>query len=321
MPAIGPATSDVVVQLSGGLGNQMFQYAFGRAAAAASKRALWLDSRALDILARRRGITARALEVEGYALAGRLAGDHELLALGLDWRVLPSRMGGPLGRGIGLVQSVGMRLRPPRLNVVREPALDFAPGPTWLADHSRGGYFVGYWQRLEYFAGLREALVREFTPRHPLPNRLAELQDQMAREECLVLHVRRGDFATNPSANRFHGVLSARYFLDAAGKLLERVSLRHAFVFTDDPEWCHHRLHLPLPSTLVTEEEYGGGALEHQHVMTAGRAFVISNSTFSWWPAWLSGVPDSHVVAPARWVGGLPGWSGPVPEAWIRVEN
>ena len=314
---IGPR--DVVVQLMGGLGNQMFQVAAGYAVAHNRGSFLWLDDRALPILSRRRNTTSRAVEVFDFKISAHAATDDELRDLGLDWRVLPppspflpQKAWAALRRGVNSVRGFGCE-------VIAERSLGFEPKRFDNIATDLPAYLIGYWQSVEYFNECRQELVKEFIPAESMSRGLSELRQRIESEESLVVHVRRGDLVTNRSAQAFHGLLPVAYYEDAFDSLRERMSIAQTYLFTDDPQWCSAELrHLPAVR-IVDSSRFPGPSAHHLYAMSAGKAFILANSSFSWWAAWLSQAPPARVIAPSCWFSGSPHLTGPALDEWMRA--
>lgn len=317
----GPEGRDVIMQLAGGLGNQLFQYAAGLSLATRLGSDLWLDTRAFDALAHHPRVTQRTYELAQFALSGRVADPSRLRSLGLGDRVLPHRP----GSAKWLMSAIGNRL--PRVarhgvEVVRERSLAYSDQLDVLADrHVRHScYLIGYWQSPRYFAGAEQHVRAEVALADGMSEGVARLADQIEESRSLCVHVRRGDLVTNKSARQFHGLLGADYYQESVDRLVARQDFDRVFVFSDDAAWCREHLRWDLPIVHVDQGELGGTPAEHLVAMSRARGFVISNSTYSWWAAWLSGVSGESIVAPRAWTA-KPGsyFDALVPSTWTRV--
>lgn len=309
---------DVIVQLTGGLGNQMFQYAAARALAVQSNSSVWLDGRALSLLARQRRVTARSLEVDSLNIRAHVATEAMLKEWGIDWRVLPPLTGAMPPRIWNGVQKIGRTIGTSRADVLIERSLTYDDRWPFAGATGKVRYLMGYWQSSEYFSQLRPQLTTELSPREPLSGELADLDAQVRSTLSLVLHVRRGDLATNLSARAFHGLLGHEYYEAAYMSLASTIPFDRVYVFSDDIDWCRIHLRLGDSVTWVDPRLLGGCSAQHLHVMTGASAIVVANSSFSWWAAWLSGLPGERIIAPKQWVRDGAAWSGPVPADWRR---
>ena len=149
---------------------------------------------------------------------------------------------------------------------------------------------IGYFQSEKYFSHISDKVRKEFT------------FSEWIREDCdpiavqfdnpVALHIRRGDYLIN-SAN--HHNLSMKYYEKA---LEEFDSDRQVIVFSDDPDWCMEQ---ELFSDDRFEVAQDIGSHHTLYLMTQCNDFIIANSTFSWWGAWLAN--RGKVVAPATWFG------------------
>lgn len=295
----------VYVRLIGGLGNQMFQYATGRALALRNGAELKLDVSGFVTYGLRR------YELDSYPIAATVASAPELEAFA-SAPVVPPRTGvkGLLSRLVAPKNASSPAVH------YREPHFQFDPGvqglhPPILLD--------GYWQTERYFADAAEALRRELDPTEPLEEDNARIAEQIDQAVAVSLHVRRGDYVSNAHANAYHGVCSLDYYRAAISHVAERVEGVHLFVFSDDAEWTRENLKSDLPATYVAANPPDRGFRDMQ-LMTRCRHHIIANSSFSWWGAWLNAKPGKVVVAPRRWFAkGDNDTRDLVPSDWVRL--
>jgi hypothetical protein len=144
---------------------------------------------------------------------------------------------------------------------------------------------------------------------------LAEIRSQ----NSVCLHVRHGDYITDPRVNVVHGIVGLDYYQRAMENLRRRLSSPSFYIFSDDPDWARDQLRPPGLTTCVA---HNLGKCDHEdlRLMRACRHFIIANSSFSWWGAWLSTSPQKVVIAPEKWL--RASYYSPtdiVPESWIRL--
>jgi hypothetical protein len=288
----------IVTRLMGGLGNQMFQYAHGRALALQHGGELVLD---LSWFSRQApGDTPRT-----YALD--------------DWRLPPE---------------VGVSLQPPRalsgwrhralatvgsrsLRLVREATPGYDPSAARVGDDV---LLVGYWQSERYFDCIRDRLLAELVPAAPADPNNAQLLATVEEGASVALHVRRGDYLANPRAAAFHGLLDAPYYDTAIRHVRERVEAPRFVIFSDDPQWCRAHLDVGRSATFV-DHNAGPRAYWDLHVMSRCTHAIIANSSFSWWGAWLNSNPDKLVIAPRVWFRDpVAAAAAIVPDSWLRLD-
>lgn len=284
----------VTVRLLGGLGNQMFQYAAGRALAERHGAKLRLDPSYIGFEAHR-SFALDTLRIDAAVSRRRRVPmwvfDHERL----DHAIVRLRFG---ARVI------------PELTHAYDETFEHAPA---------NAYLLGYRQAERYFMPIAGLLREHFRPREMSLAALAAAERIAAAPGSVAVHVRRGDYVENLSTNHLFGVLGPSYYERAASIIEGRTgeSERTYFVFSDDVEWCRANLRLPAEPQFVSGET---AAHEDLELMRMCRHNIIANSSFSWWGAWLGETAESIVVAPETWFINYPGdLSEQVPARWSRA--
>ena len=270
-------TQPVVVGLSGGLGNQMFQYAAGRSLALRVTAPLALDLSWFGGQRMRKfGLSQFNINVEGRFQFPWLPPRSRALAARLSRRWLRRIMGVP---------------------VWREPHFHYS---SQFAALSGAVFLEGYWQSESYFRDIRPLLLQDFALRESLPPACAKLLEKISECDAICVHVRRGDYVSNPVASKVHGTCTVDYYQDGIKEICEGLPQPHSFIFSDDPEWVKSHLAFHCPMTVV---EVNGPDDAHLDLvlMAACRHFLIANSSLSWWAAWLGKHARKKVIAPARW--------------------
>lgn len=297
----------IIVQLTGGLGNQMFQYAAGRSLALAKGVALKLDISALASPGPGEQ-TRRDYSLGCFALPAGMASRAEVEAL-LH----------PLGRGLaGRLLARVERLRPRharRLYHFEHPGL-FDPN---FFRAGRNVYLAGYWQSEKYFNRYEEILRGDFQVKRALAGENARLAELARGMESVSLHVRRQDYVTNAQHSRTHGTCPTAYYDAAMALVRQRVASPVYFVFSDDMAWCRANLRFAGPAHFV-EHNPGDRAYEDLRLMSLCKHHIVANSSFSWWGAWLNPNREKIVIAPWKWFRDYTRASRDlVPEGWERI--
>ena len=275
----------VIAHLMGGLGNQMFQYATGRALALRLGVPLKLDISWFASIPKE--CTERPYMLDAFSgICAAFATEREV-----DDLVYAPR--GLLGR----------LLRRPRRHTasyVVEPYFAHWKGFEQL---TAPVYISGYWQNEIYFKAVADAIRQDFAfP--PLPAGAAEeMADHInATNNAVAVHIRRGDYESNPAIKRVHGLCSVAYYQKALACLAEHNAAQLIlFLFSDDPVWvrnhfdaCGHR------TRIVDFPAHYDAPWHDMHLMSLCKHHVVANSSFSWWGAWMS-VRRGLVCAPRRW--------------------
>lgn len=283
----------ITVRLIGGLGNQLFGYAAGMALAGMRGTSL-----RLDLSHTRHGITDHGIGILDFDLPGQWL--PEKRAFSTPGR-LPSRAAARLMRD---VPPLGRIARIYDSSVIgHDPTVLTLPAGTRLR-----GYFQS-WK-------LASTALDFGMPRRPelkVPTAWSGQMAQRAQQERpIIVHVRRGDYA---KVDEF-GMLGASYYSSAIERMRDRGVMGPVWVFSDDPEQA---------AQVVDGEVIIGssGAAEEMWAMSHGAAFVIANSTFGWWAAWMgsanslgSAVPQTPVIAPTPWFRTGPVIEGLIPPEW-----
>jgi hypothetical protein len=273
----------VLVTLRGGLGNQMFQYAVGRSIAETHGRALVLDDLAL-----------RADH------PGRTKRDYALGMLNIQAQLTSEKP----------IELAASRA------VVVQPRRGFHDN-VLCPNSSSQLELHGFWQDERYFADIAHLLRNDFRMK-PGPWDHSEWEPRIAATRSAVcVHVRRQDYLTSSTLD----FVGQAYYERAVMAMAHRVTDAHFFIFSDDLAWCKDNLALRQPHSLVEHDTHSGNsAYADLKLMTLCRHFIIANSSFSWWAAWLGTDPRKIVMAPQHWFHDVPSDSREItPPGWLRV--
>lgn len=283
----------IAVRLMGGLGNQLFQYAAGRALALRLDTELVLDIRNF------KQYKLHEYGLERFNIKARIATSKELRR----WPFLYLRFY-RFARALGV-----------RGGIYKEARFDF--DPSWI-DISDGALIEGYFQSEKYFEEIADLLHKELTPVAPLVSRNAQYAAWAQACESVMIHVRRGDYISNPKALEVHGVCSVDYYKDAIKFIRENIKSPKFFVFSNEIQWAKDNLGLGNDTVYVEGNEKS--AEIDIYLMSQCRHHIVANSTFSWWGAWLKANKTGLTIAPAPWfdTNKLP-TSDLLPSNWIML--
>ncbi len=293
----------IVVKVNGGLGNQMFQYAMGRALALRTGASLLLDLRFFGLDGEH---TKRPFELDLLNTHIEPATPDDLALF--DPPPAPDRGQRMLRR---LFPAKGQPLH------VQEQGFPFQSA---VVNIRRDAYLEGHWQSEKYFLDQETAIREDFTFDQPLSCASKEVLRQIRQAaHAASLHVRRGDYVHQAAASAHHGVCAPGYYQAAMERLQHSAGPLHYFVFSDDIAWARHNLRFNAPATFV-DHNIGADSWQDMQLMSACKHHIIANSSFSWWGAWLSSSPGKSVVAPMHWFQ-APGLDTRdlIPEAWVRL--
>ncbi len=289
----------IITKLIGGLGNQMFQYAVGRRLAHVLGTELKLDISGFN------NYKLRTYSLGNLNIREKYASPEEVAALTRP--TMLERMRAKLLR---------KQPRPAATYIREKKKFHFDSDILNLAD---GVYLDGSWQSEKYFSDIAGIIRQEFSVKIPQADKNKELAGLIATCEAVSLHIRRGDYVSNPHTRQVHGVCEIDYYFRCIEYLTRTIKNPHFFVFSDDPEWARENLKLAYRMTLVdhngVEKHY-----EDLRLMSQCKHHIIANSTFSWWGAWLSRNKNKIVLAQERWANSdYYDVKDLIPQKWIKL--
>jgi hypothetical protein len=177
-------------------------------------------------------------------------------------------------------------------------------------------FLDGYWQSPKYFQSIDDVIRKEFIVKEPMTPLAQELLDEISNTNSVCVNVRRGDFVINPS----HDTVTSEYYPTAEKIILQKNENVHFYVFSDEVEWCQKNLKFSAPTTFVTHAFAGKKFQDYLRLMSGCKNFIIPNSSFAWWAAYLNNNRNKIVVAPKKWMN-KPDFSVDdlLPPDWIRI--
>jgi hypothetical protein len=289
------------VRLNGGLGNQLFQYATGRAIAQRHNVPLKLDTSGFERNPQRRYV------LDNFCISASPATPSEVKhRTGTNGNRVRRRL-------TKLYQGY---LPYYRQSVFVERGFQFDPN---LFRARREVYLIGYWQSEKYFESIAPLLRREFTLRTELDHDNQAMASQIEQTKSVSVHIRRGDYISDENTSRYHGICSLAYYQNAVEVIARSVVRPEFFVFSDDIEWAKQNLRLNHPVVYVS---HNGAArdCEDLRLMSLCKHHIVANSSFSWWGAWLGQNANKRVIAPLKWFDQAQlDTRDLIPAPWIRL--
>lgn len=156
---------------------------------------------------------------------------------------------------------------------------------------------IGYWQSAAYFQPVAETLRTDFDLNYENYRSDNPSLPRLEPGATLGVHVRRGDYITLPQHLGANRALPISYYLNAIEHVVSIRDIRLIVVVSDDPEWC--RKYFTDPRCVIVNA--GNRSIEDFSLLQSCDHHVISNSSFSWWAAWLADSLNHLVVAPLKW--------------------
>ena len=275
----------IIARLAGGLGNQMFQYAFARTLSLRHNTPLKID---LSFLKNRNmgpNFTYRNYELDIFNVVEDFNSTFENC----------------------------IRFDEPHLNYSKE-----------IVDNinrqiDKDIMIDGYWQSVKYFEESKSVIKSDFTFKSLVDDssvdKIKLMLDDIRSTNSVMLNIRRTDFLNND----FHGVMGLDYINKSTELLESKIDNPKYFIFSDDIEWCEENI--KLNNMVIVDHSYKGDRFSYYlQLMKECKNFIIPNSSFAWWSAWLSDSPNKIVIAPKKWFTNESiNTSDLIPSDWIRI--
>ena len=283
----------IIVRIIGGLGNQMFQYAAGYALSKKNKTSLLLDTNAFKNKKIHNGFELNSV----FNIEAEIATDKKIKDL-IGWRNLEF-----IKDRINRLPKflIGKNFFSERLNL----------NYSLIKDNT---YLYGYWQSEKFFLDYKNHILQQFQFKKSLSlknKNLAQLINET--QNSVSIHIRRGDYLKSKA----HYVIGIEYFKHAILEIERKIDKPTFFVFSDDPNWTKKNLSLKKRIFMV-ENNLGSESHNDMLLMSMCDHHIISNSSFSWWGAWLNVKKNKIVISPKRWFVKIENLDC-VPKEWIKL--
>ncbi|NDW18397.1 alpha-1,2-fucosyltransferase [Dysgonomonas sp. 216] len=272
----------VSLLLTGGLGNQMFQYAAARALSIKLNTDVSID---LYSFKKETHATYRRYELDIFAMSVETKSP---VFNKMVYKAIPF-----------LLRSEGGKKIVKKLNVFHDLNHAAIAYDTEFENLSGNVLMMGYFQNERYFDGIKDVLLSDFRFREELNDKNKSLALKIADTNSVSVHVRRGDYLTPHVGNL--NLLDKGYYSEAINTIKEKIINPEFVVFSDDIEWVRQNLDLPSGNVTFVDWNKGTDSYKDMQLMSLCKHNIIANSSFSWWGAWLNRNPEKMVVAPKQW--------------------
>jgi hypothetical protein len=294
----------IVVKLIGGLGNQMFQYAFAKNLALKHAVDLKLDVSGFSKHFNTANYTNRNFELDVFNINCPVASETEIASFqkskflkAIDYVSLWLP-----------IKSSFFYLREPQFYYFRKAT--FAPKNT---------YIDGYWHSEKYFSSIRSVLLNDFVLSQELSADAQLVADEIKNKNAVAIHVRKGDYISSATNLSIYKTITADYYKDAMKRIADKFQDVVFYVFSDEPEWFRNNVKTDF-ATVYVDEKMKHKSYEDLYLMSLCKHNIIANSSFSWWGAWLNQHPDKMVVAPKIWYNdSKKNTKDLIPSNWIQL--
>lgn len=162
-------------------------------------------------------------------------------------------------------------------------------------------YFEGYWQNYNYFKDLENQIRKDFNFVLPLEDENKKIIKKMEETNSVSIHIRRGDYLKH---KLYKGLCGLSYYDKAISYIREKINNPTFFIFSNDIEWCKNNLQKLLGDAefVYVTNNIGPNSYKDMQLMSNCKHNIIANSSFSWWAAFLNENSDKKVIAPHKWI-------------------
>lgn len=269
----------IVVRCFGGLGNQMFQYAFYEYLKVNNPENIYFDISDFRVHNHHQGFELRDIFNVDFLETNKRA----LNRISFEKNNL-------LNRALGKLFHLQINRNTEFSETLQGVVVPFAK-------FNQDIFFNGFWQDKSYIKPIEESIRKKFLFINPLKDKNLDLINWMADKHTVGIHVRCGDYLKNPNLGN---VCDRSYFEEAIKRILNYDSKVIPLIFTDSQQWVKDNLILP-PKSILVDWNDGKSSYIDMQLMTMCTHNIISNSTFSWWGAWLNSNPGKIVIMPKVW--------------------
>jgi hypothetical protein len=294
----------IFVQLRGGLGNQMFQYATARSLSIKNNTSVNMDLTEYDQINRR---PHEVYNLNHFNISGNILEHCELKRFyktNFFERLI-----------FKLKKITGME----KTRLVYEKRwFHYDSSIKTLPDNV---YLRGYWQCEKYFSDIRDIILDEYTPGSQLSSNSLLVKEAIIKSNNSVsLHIRRGDYISDKKTNTYFHICPPEYYNECLSRLNQYAG-KHLdlFIFSDDIDWAKSNLNFDY-NTFFVENKNIQLAFEDIYLMSLCKHNIIANSSFSWWGAYLNRNKGNFIFAPSKWVNdNTINIDDILPSSWIRI--
>jgi len=280
----------VVTRLLGGIGNQMFQYAAGRNLSYILNTDLKLDISCYE------KYKLRQYELGVFNIQEKFATAEEIMEIKFEKQNFTKKISQKLLKKFFAIPPKMPRTLP---SYIKEKKLfHFQPE---ILDLKGNIYLEGSWQSEKYFKDIRKIIIQDFTPIKKFKGKNKELEEKISQSLSVSIHIRRGDYVTNPRTSEFHGLCNLEYYKRCISIIKEKFLEPHFFIFSDDMDWVRESFILEEPAFYINHNGIEN-AWKDIRLMSMCKHHIIANSSFSWWGAWLGERQDKLIFSPKKWL-------------------
>ena len=300
----------LIARITGGIGNQLFQYAFVRSLSIKLNQKFKLDLswyrdyHKFEEESNPNAATKRTYLLDKFNIKNNLLNP---LYLSISYRL----------NNYSFLNKVK---KYPILNHFTYSTITESEFDINKVQNLKNVYLSGFWQKNDLFEKYSNLIGEEFTLKNKLSVENELFLNKIEQSTSIAIHIRRGDLLSRPAAVAEQPYSTEKYYFGSINIMKEKLKNPELFVFSDDIDWVNNNFNFDLPTTFIDND---GPDYEHFYLMCNCKHQIIANSTFSWWAAWLNNYQEKIIISPKWW------YRDPVknesviriPQDWTILEN
>ena len=290
----------IIVKLCGGLGNQLFQYAFGYQLAQKAKTELYLD------LSWFKGQSCREPDILKFNIKY-----DKLVYIWEESKLIKILNITTINRALRIPGVIGYTL--PNIFYLKESRYKYNYKVNFF--NKRNVYVDGYWQCPLYFEKEYSKLVKLFSLKN-LENNIYKVGEELKNSNSLAIHVRRGDYPKRKKIGVRLLAIGDEYYSVAVSDFLKKNPDCKIYLFSNDiKEALSLMSKITDKQIIILSDKMSLSALDEWYLMSCCQNQIIGNSTFSWWAAYLNKNKEKLVYAPNNYWGN----DDIIPKEWRQL--
>jgi hypothetical protein len=289
----------IIVELNGGLGNQMFQYALGKSIAKSRNLKLLISIKKLN-------------EIDESIYLKR---SFELDVFDVNWnftQTIHHRLFFPNNSLIFKCLNKILRCL-----IIEEKKFSY----TEINTKTRNTYLIGYFQSEKYFQHISNELRNEFLFKKKKNQKTEHFQKEIMKANSISVHIRRGDYVEGITSD-LHGFAGLEYYMESINYIKSNIANPKFYFFSDDCDWVSKNLLPAIDCAEIVNHNKNEESWQDMYLMSLCKHNIIANSSFSWWGAWLNSNVNKMVIAPKKWFANKEmnlQTKDLIPENWLKL--
>lgn len=294
----------IIIKISGGLGNQLFQYALAKSLENIRKLEVKIDVSNFKIIS---GVTKRDFCLDKFNITLKIAEATDFKKINVPYPLSNNKITKIIFKVLEFFRTKSKK------KILVEHDLNYKKSIFNTIDNR---YICGSWTSPKYFYNVKNDLIKEIKPNFKISSDLEENLIQIIKENSVSIHIRRGDYIKYQ--HKFN-ILPLDYYKKAIEIIKDKIKDPVFFIFSDDINYVKENFEHFFNKNVVYVSDNKFNDYEEFWLMKSCKNNIIANSTFSWWAAWLNENPDKIIIAPSKYRSDNKSMDDLIPDGWIKI--